>query len=212
MDADQKGREVCMMSIPVNGLTATRRTGLALPSDLSLAEWSHLGQQIHVIADSSAWWLGDWLVFGQEHYPGHYRRTVEQTSLDYQTLRNYAWVARKFSPGRRWGKLSFQHHAEVAAVPEAEQDAWLTQAEEGGWSRNELRRRMRVQRQSPDVSVESALVQVSVVAERRIRWQHAAEIAGLGLADWIVQMLDEAADDFDPPISGLAAAPRALEV
>ncbi|MGP3953246.1 LmbU family transcriptional regulator [Streptomyces sp. 7N604] len=200
------------MSIPVNGRTTMRRTGLSLPPDLSLSEWRHLGQQIHIIADSSAWWLGDWLIFGQEHYPDRYRRALKQTSLDYQTLRNYAWVARKFEPGRRRGKLSFQHHAEVAAAPEAEQDAWLTRAEEGGWTRNELRRRMRMERQSPETSDESAVVQVKVFAERRIRWQRAADIAGLGLMDWIVQMLDEAADDPVPRIPGPAAAPPALGV
>ncbi|MGP3925040.1 LmbU family transcriptional regulator [Streptomyces sp. 8N616] len=200
------------MSIPVNGRTTMRRTGLSLPPDLSLSEWRHLGQQIHIIADSSAWWLGDWLIFGQEHYPDRYRRALKQTSLDYQTLRNYAWVARKFEPGRRRGKLSFQHHAEVAAAPEAEQDAWLTRAEEGGWTRNELRRRMRMERKSPEASDESAVVQVKVFAERRIRWQRAADIAGLGLMDWIVQMLDEAADDPVPRIPGPAAAPPALGV
>ncbi|MGW7691592.1 LmbU family transcriptional regulator [Streptomyces asiaticus] len=198
------------MSIPANGRTTTRRTGLSLPPDLPLPEWRHLGQQIHVIADSSAWWLGDWLIFGQEHYPDRYRQALKQTSLDYQTLRNYAWVARKFEPGRRRGKLSFQHHAEVAALPEAEQEEWLTRAEEGGWTRNALRRQIRMRRQSPQAAQEPGVVQVSVVAERRIRWERAAETAGLGLMDWIIQMLDEAADDPVPHIHGPAAEPPAL--
>lgn len=201
------------MSIPVHGRTTTRRTGLSLPPDLSLSEWRHLGQQIHTIADSSAWWLGDWLIFGQEHYPDRYRRALKQTSLDYQTLRNYAWVARKFEPGRRRARLSFQHHAEVAAVSEAEQDVWLTRAEEGGWTRNELRRRMRMRRQTPEEPDERAVVHVSVVAERRIRWQRAAEIAGLDFREWIIRMLDEAAaDDPVPGIPGPATDPPALGV
>ena len=41
--------------------------------------------------------------------------------LDYQTLRNYAWVARRFAMSRRRDTLSFGHHAEVPALPEPEQ-------------------------------------------------------------------------------------------
>ena len=50
--------------------------------------------------------------------------------LDYQTLRNYAWVARRFPAGRRRAGVSFAHHAEVARLPEPEQDYWLRRAED----------------------------------------------------------------------------------
>jgi len=63
--------------------------------------------------------------------------------LDYGTLRNYAWVARRFALSRRRDMLSFGHHAEVAAMPEAEQEYWLGKAEELSWSRNQLRREVR---------------------------------------------------------------------
>ncbi|NGN66178.1 hypothetical protein G5C51_20050 [Streptomyces sp. A7024] len=178
----------------LNGQPATRRTALSLPEDLPLAEWRHLGRQILVIVDSSAWWLGDWLVYGQLNYPDRYRRALAETSLDYQTLRNYAWVVRKFPAHRRRKDLSFQHHAEVAGMPEEEQDAWLDRAEQGNWTRNELRKRVRAQRQAPAALAEKAvLVQVNIMQTRRVQWQKAAEAAGLDLQEWIVQMLDEAA-------------------
>lgn len=71
------------------------------------------------------------------------KAAVEQTALVYQTLRNYAWVARRFPVSRRRDSLSFGHHAETAALPEPEQDFWLRKAAEQHWSRNQLRREIR---------------------------------------------------------------------
>ena len=181
--------------LSVNGRSTTRRTALSLPPGLPLAEWSHLGRQIFVIADSSAWWLGDWLIYGRSHYPDRYKRALAETSFDYQTLRNYAWVAGKFHPSRRRDKLSFQHHGEVAGMSVSEQDAWLTRAERGRWTRSELRKQIRASRRVAAEAAGPSLVQMSVVPERRVRWQKAAEAVGLELMEWMVLMLDEAAEE-----------------
>jgi hypothetical protein len=179
----------------VNGRSTTRRTALTLPPGLPLVEWRHLGRQIFVIADSSAWWLGDWLIYGRNHYPDRYKRALAETSFDYQTLRNYAWVAGKFHPSRRRDKLSFQHHAEVAGMSVSEQDQWLTRAEQGRWTRSELRKQIRASRRAAAEGASASLVQMSVVPERRVRWQKAAEAVGLELMEWMVLMLDEAAEE-----------------
>ena len=100
------------------------------------------------IADSSAWCLGDWVVFGASRYSDRYLRAIEQAGLEYQTLRNYAWVARRFESSRRREALSFQHHAEVASLPEPEQDLWLQRADAAQWSKTELRRRISAERLS----------------------------------------------------------------
>jgi hypothetical protein len=106
----------------------TTRLGLLFPSLLTFSAWQQAGQQIHRLHDSSAWCLGDWLVYGQREYVSRYRTAIEAAGLDYQTLRNYAWVARSFDLGRRREKLSFQHHAEVASLSREEQDrAWMVE-------------------------------------------------------------------------------------
>ena len=58
------------------------------------------------------------------------------TGLDYQTLREYGVVARRFEWSRRRDNLSFQHHAEVCALTGAEQDRWLDLAAPNRWSRS----------------------------------------------------------------------------
>src|SRR3954451_21175465 len=94
-------------------------------------------------ASASAWWLGDWLIFGRMKYARRYKDAVAATGLDYLTLRNYAVVARRFEASRRRQTLSFQHHADLCAMSDEEQDRWLDLAAAGGWTRTELRRRVR---------------------------------------------------------------------
>lgn len=117
--------------------------GLRLPHKFPFEMWLAVGRRLSAAANSSAWCLGDWLVYGEDIFPGRYREAIEQTSLDYKTLRNYAWVTRRFPMSRRRDTLSFGHHAEVAALPRPEQDYWLRKADELGWSRNQLRREVR---------------------------------------------------------------------
>ncbi|MGI5155429.1 LmbU family transcriptional regulator [Microbispora sp. CA-102843] len=119
------------------------RSGLELPRSLPFEEWARIGARLADMHMASAWCLGDWLVYGESAYSGRYRTALDEIALEYQTLRNYAWVARRFPVSRRRDTLSFGHHAEVAALGEAEQDFWLRKAEELGWSRNHLRSEVR---------------------------------------------------------------------
>ncbi len=157
--------------------------------------------------DTSTWWLADWLVFGQEHYPGRYDDAIRKTSLDYQTLRNYAWVARRFSLPRRWDTLSFAHHAEVTALPAPEQDYWLRQAERYQWSRNRLRRELRAslrdrqrEAQDADDTLEGAgppeptrTLSLRVSSEQLSICARAASVDHADLEEWAIGVLREEA-------------------
>lgn len=121
-----------------------RKTGMIFSRNLSERSWERIGANLRELTNSSAWWLGDWLIFGETAYGWRrYREAIERTGLDYQTLRNYAWVARRFEYHRRRDGLSFAHHAEVTRLSPSEQDYWLLKAERQKWSRNELRRAVR---------------------------------------------------------------------
>ena len=122
--------------------------GLRLPASLPFERWQALGRRIGSITNASSWWLGDWALYGEGSYGEKYKQAIAVTGLDYQTLRNYAWVAGRFDLSRRRDKLSFGHHAELAALPEHQQDEWLDQAENSRWSRNELRTHLRQEKQA----------------------------------------------------------------
>ena len=119
------------------------RLGLVFPRRLPFEAWLGVGARLSAVATSSAWCLGDWLIYGRAAYGGRYREAIGRTGLDYQTLRNCAWVAGRFELSRRRDTLSFGHHAELAALPGAEQDFWLRKAEEFGWSTMRLRHEVR---------------------------------------------------------------------
>ena len=173
----------------------TTRVGLRLPESLNFGTWERAGLQLARIADSSAWCLGDWLVYGQSNYVDRYRHAVETAGLEYQTLRNYAWVARRYELWRRHEKLSFQHHAEVAALPPEEQDRWLKRAEENGWSRNQLRnhRRLSDNGGQPPELASVALLKLSVDYEQVEQWREAARRSSKRYEQWVMTALDAAA-------------------
>ncbi|RFS84422.1 hypothetical protein D0T12_18615 [Actinomadura spongiicola] len=167
-----------------------------MPPGLTFEAWRHIGRNLNTITNSSGWWLGDWLVYGQNRFPDRYRVVIEETSLDYQTLRNYAWVVRRFPVSRRRDGLSLQHHAETAALPEDEQDRWLELAERGKWSTRRLRKEIRQARELPAETAEKdarTKVIVSLHIDRKDLWTQAAQAAEMPLLDWITKILDEAA-------------------
>ncbi|MGW4377201.1 LmbU family transcriptional regulator [Streptomyces albidoflavus] len=175
------------------GHAVKRRTSLSIPPGIPIGAWHKLGQHIHTVSNSTAWWLGDWLLYGQAEYPNRYKHAIEQTSLDYQTLRNYAWIARRFAPHQRVAGLSFQHHAEVAGLAEEDRSGWLARALEGGWSRNELRRRIRARKELAAGASDRtpARLKMSPDDDQRARWQAAARSADVELLAWITKVLDE---------------------
>lgn len=190
---------------PIIGAAVTRRTSLVLPPVFSLAEWKRVGKHLYLISDSSCWWHGDWLVYGQERYPGKYRQAMEETGLDYKTLRNYAWIARRFPASERHPRLSFQHHAEVASLDSVQRRTWLERAAREGWSRNRFRHELRKELggSRDECRTREIRLQLRTTEERESAWAQAAERDGLGLVEWITSSLDRAAglnSETDDPI------------
>ncbi|WP_205571144.1 LmbU family transcriptional regulator [Streptomyces sporangiiformans] len=174
----------------------TTRVGLQLPDVLTFEEWERAGRQLAGVLDSSSWWLGDWLTYGKDHYSDRYQQGIQTAGLRYQTLRNYAWVARRFDVGRRRARLTFQHHAEVASLPVAEQDEWLSRAEELSWTTKQLRSALREARGGGGAKSENAAAvrQLAVPRDRFERWLKAAECSGADVDAWVLSTLDSAAE------------------
>ena len=175
----------------------TTRVGLLFPSSLDFDDWARAGAKIAGLIDSFGWCMGDWLVYGQDKFDDRYSEVTAAVGLDYQTLRNYAWVARKVDLSRRRESLSFQHHAEVARLSPDEQNRWLDLAVENRWSRNELRRHLRSaadRAETPDPSV-VLLPRVEVAKSTIDAWSRAATHAREDLTHWMVRVLDRASAD-----------------
>ncbi|MFF8265033.1 LmbU family transcriptional regulator [Streptomyces virginiae] len=189
------GMGVGMGEDPRRGQVLTTKVGLQMPAGMSFDDWEKAGRQLSGIVDSSSWWLGDWLVYGKDHYTDRYQRGIRAAGLQYQTLRNYAWVSRRFDFTRRRGSLSFQHHAELASLPHDEQEAWLDRAEQRRWTTKQLRGAIRAARESQDrVRVPAEPTRRLEVPDSRLQWWHrAAEQAGVDFERWVLVTLDSAA-------------------
>ena len=175
----------------------TTPTALHLTDDLSLDAWQRVGANLCLVQRASAWWVGDWLTYGEQRYGRRYKEATELTGLDYQTLRNYAWVASRYPLSRRRDVLSFQHHAEVASLPAQEQELWLSMAADLGWSRNEMRRRLRADRSRFRRARivggdERVTLEVTVASTTHARWLETARRTSDSLEDWIVKTLEDA--------------------
>src|SRR4051812_30846184 len=72
--------------LSLDGETVPRKTGLYLPPKLPFGRWRHIGRQLYLISNSTAWWLGDWLIYGEDEYSDRYVKAIEDTGLNYQTL------------------------------------------------------------------------------------------------------------------------------
>ncbi|MFI9366126.1 LmbU family transcriptional regulator [Kitasatospora sp. NPDC053057] len=185
------------------GEVLTTRVGLQMPSDLSFDAWQRAGGQLAGVVDSSSWWLGDWLVFGKDHYSDRYQLGIRTAGLKYQTLRNYAWVSRRFDFQRRRDSLTFQHHAEVASLPIEKQEMWLDRAEQKGWSTKQLRNSIRAANSvtAPERSQLDMVRQLTLPGSRINWWHRAAEHSGVDFEKWVLVTLDNAAelalDDMD---------------
>ena len=115
--------------VPSHTAMRVAKSGIVFSGKLGLQEWEAVGQRLMTLADSASWWIADWLAYGESTFLDRYREAVKKTSLSYQTLRNYTWVARRVELSRRRDSLSFGHHAEVAALGPPEQDYWLRKGE-----------------------------------------------------------------------------------
>jgi hypothetical protein len=160
---------------------------------LTFDRWREVGVKIFRYSSASSWWIGDWLTYGESHYGARYKSAVAETGLDYQTLRNYATVARRFALSRRRDNLSFQHHAEVCALDDAEQDLWLDAAADGRWSRTQLRQRVRASRDRHASRTSPLVVRLVVDLHREQQWRDAAQENDQELDGWIREVLDREA-------------------
>ena len=100
--------------------------------------------------------------------------------------------ARRFDVSRRRHDLTFQHHAEVCALPDNEQECWLDRAAVGRWSRNELRRRIRGA--GGDRRPAEGFLRLAVDPGRQARWREAAQRSDSRFEAWVLSVVDTAAD------------------
>lgn len=111
--------------------------------DLDLDEWAQHGKRLGAIGRGVAWWIGDWVNYGNTTFGEKYVRAANVTGYDVKSLMNMASVAGKFPLSRRRENLSWSHHAEVAGLTPEIGDQWLLVADARRLSVHALRDELR---------------------------------------------------------------------
>lgn len=116
--------------------------GLQFSGVVPFQEWERRGNElktvIRVYTNNVAWWLGDWIIYGENNFKEKYSQALEGSMYTIGHLRNCVWVCRNVKQENRNPALSFQHHYEVAALDPAMQVEWLAKAELNHWTAKQL--------------------------------------------------------------------------
>ena len=110
------------------------RIGLEFVGDVSEEEYEIFGQTLLQIDTAYQWIVGDYLAYGVKNNYGMAKDFAEALGRSEGTINNWVSVSRQVRFSRRRENLSFKHHVEVAALSSDEQEHWLHQASENGWS------------------------------------------------------------------------------
>jgi len=148
-----KSTQITSPTAGLQGKVQITRTGLQLTDSLTFSEWEAMAERFGAAMSSAAFVIGDWLVYGEDHFRGEgrqqgpenkavprrrvsgeiYEAALRLTGLDRTTLATYAYVARRVPPSLRNEQLSWEHHKAVARLEPHQQTKWLEIAmKEGG--------------------------------------------------------------------------------
>lgn len=168
-------------------------TALVLDEGLDQGAWRTILGRILRLSDSSAWWIGDALAYGEWRYGEKYRDVLEALELNYDRARDYAYVAGNVPPAVRLAELSFYHHRAVAKLVPSEQETWLARARDEGWSVKQLREQLA---REPEPAGRPAVLEqlrFTIDPDRLERYTAAAERVDSSMQDWAIAVLDVAA-------------------
>ena len=113
-------------------------TEIVVMQDLSFDQWSRLMETLSKMDTAFQFAIGDALCYGETRYGERYTQAIDVTGKEYQTLANYAWVAKAVHPSVRIAGLSWTHHRLVARLPQDEQEWMLKRAHEEKWTLSAL--------------------------------------------------------------------------
>lgn len=116
-----------------------RTIELAFDCELTLEGWLDVARGLGAIASGHQWWIGDLLVYGEQHFGDEAFQHAEEFGLEPHTLTNYRWVADSVEVSRRREQLTWSHHAEVARLKPREQAKALKWAIDNAAGVRELR-------------------------------------------------------------------------
>lgn len=108
-------------------------------ADLTLEEYEAIGRTFQQIQHSLAWWMGDWLNYGEKKFGEVAMQAIESTGKSLETLLKWKAVAARVSREIRQKDLSWTHHFYITYASEELRGPLLEMALNMGLSSRELK-------------------------------------------------------------------------
>lgn len=129
-------------------------SGLVPLREVSIKEWDACGKvlkaeftEVSRRATKLQFAIGDWLLYGENHYGDEIWNYLDTGDYEYETVQNFKYVARNVPQSLRNDALSYQHHVAVAPLESREkQKEWLEKAEKGNMSARAMGEQVRAER------------------------------------------------------------------
>jgi hypothetical protein len=151
-------------------------TGLEIRGELSLEEWTSLGEKLGDVERCLGFIIGDWINYAESKWGDKYNDAIAATGLEYALLRKYAYVARRVPPANRLENMPFSHHETVAKEKDLQkQREWLLLAEKHDLGVRRLRKSMNYGRLATEAEVQGdpndrGIVTHLALINRLARW------------------------------------------
>ena len=127
-----------------NSLYKANKVGLTFSDKTTYEDWEKKGDELkqftRIFTESIQWWLGDWIIYGENKFPDKYSQALDAELYKLGTLRNVVYVCRNVPIEARNPGLSFNHHVAVAKLPKDKQIEMLAKAEEFRMSVRDFRK------------------------------------------------------------------------
>jgi hypothetical protein len=103
---------------------------------LIFEDWQSVGQTLQMIAGASLWWIGDWYLFGEDHFGELAAQAIgDDTGYSARTVQQAAWVCGRFAFSKRLEDVPFSTHMVLAGVKdEVKRYELLALAAEERWT------------------------------------------------------------------------------
>lgn len=138
-----------------DGTVRVSRLGVRFEGDVPEQSIEDLLRDAGSFARGCLFIIGDAINYAQGKWGEKYDHWITLTGLEYQTLRNAAWAARKIDLSLRRDNLTFEHHKLIARLAPNEQERWLDLTEQNGMSVRRLRKSLFFGRPATDAEMEA---------------------------------------------------------
>lgn len=127
-------------------------TEAVLPAVMTFEEWETGFKGLQYMGKRAKFWLGDYIIAGEEKFGEMYAQALDHTSYSLKTLQNIVYTCKNVDPTIRSveGCLEFGHNTEVAKLDPDEQIDFLRRALEEEWTVGELREAIKVYKAGPE--------------------------------------------------------------